>query len=174
MDANAYIEERVDRQLRWLSDNSKKNKQNYMRYRVCGIALGALVTVLAPYAGREGPYSKWLVPALLQVSGAGVTVLGSLLALNRHQENWLRYRLLKETLEREKLLYLTGSLEAYSGPEAFHEFVRRSESIMAEERIGWVNQAADRAQAGDKQAKLESDSASPAADSDNSSTHPMP
>ena len=141
-----YLKDRIEQQLRWLGSNSRKHKQAYMRYRISGILLGALVTVLAPYAGTEAAFSKW-VPPILQIAGAGVGIAGSLLALNQHQENWLRYRILKESLEREKWLYLTGSQDAYAngGADTFHEFVRRAETIMAEERNTWSTQVADRA-----------------------------
>jgi hypothetical protein len=141
MDPDTYLAERVDAQLQWLGANSRKSKQGFMRYRISGILLGALITVLAPYATSTHTWSKWL-PLVLQLAGAGVAVSGSLLALNQHQENWLRYRLLKENLEREKLMYLTGSQAPYAGggTEAFHEFVRRAEAIMAEERSAWAQQ----------------------------------
>lgn len=141
MDADTYLADRIDPQLHWLSNSSNTNKRAYMRYRISGILLGALITVLAPYAGTQTVFSRWVPPAL-QIAGAGVAILGSLLALNQHQENWLRYRLLKESLEREKMLYLTGSQQIYAsgGTEAFHEFVRRAEAIMGEERTTWSNQ----------------------------------
>ena len=141
MDANAYLSDRVDKQLDWLGKSSSRSKRSYMRYRICSILLGALITILAPYAGSRHPWSSW-IPLLLQLSGAGVAVSGSLLALNQHQENWLRYRQLKENLEREKLLYLTESQAEYAegGAEAFHEFVRRAEAIMSEERASWAQQ----------------------------------
>jgi hypothetical protein len=142
MDAETYLADRVDQQLRWLDDRIQNNKKGFMRYRIYGILLGALIAILAPYAKGDQPWSPW-VPLVLQLAGAGVAVSGSLLALNQHQENWLRYRLLKENLEREKLMYLTGSQDAYAvgGLDAFHEFVRRAEAIMAEERKGWAQQA---------------------------------
>jgi hypothetical protein len=141
MDAEAYLAERVDQQLQWLDTKIQKSKRGFMRYRIYGILLGALIAVLAPYAKGDQPWSPW-VPLALQLAGAGVAISGSLLALNQHQENWLRYRLLKENLEREKLMYLTGSEDSYAagGLEAFHEFVRRAEAIMAEERKGWAQQ----------------------------------
>lgn len=51
--------------------------------------------------------------------------------------------LLKKSLAREKWLYLTGSTDAYSGPEAFHRFVRVTEAITAEERASWSRQVSD-------------------------------
>lgn len=155
MDADTYLTDRIDQQLRWLSNSSKKNKQAYMRYRISGILLGALITVLAPYAGTQSAISRW-VPPILQIAGAGVAIVGSLLALNQHQENWLRYRLLKEALEREKLLYLTGSQETYAsgGADAFHEFVRRAEAIMAEERTAWSSQISEQGKSQQQAATL--------------------
>ncbi|MFN6340528.1 MAG: DUF4231 domain-containing protein [Cyanobacteriota bacterium] len=144
MDPDTYLSERVDGQLAWLGSQSRMNKSAFMRNRLISILLGALITILSPYAGQEGPMKTW-IPTALQLAGAGVAITGALLALHRHQENWLRYRTLKEALEREKMLYLTGSLPAYTGPEAFHQFVRRVEELMAEERVSWGRQASDQA-----------------------------
>ncbi|MEB3199214.1 MAG: DUF4231 domain-containing protein [Synechococcaceae cyanobacterium] len=143
MDAQTYLAERVDRQLVWLSQASRDNKDAYRRCRLLSIGLGALIAVLSPYAGRPGPLQPW-IPPLLQLCGAGVAIAGSLLVLNRHQENWLRYRSLKETLEREKMLFLTGSSEAYRQPDALQRFVRHAEAIMAEERDRWVQETNER------------------------------
>jgi hypothetical protein len=142
MDADTYLKERVEGQLAWLETKSQANKTAFMRYRLLGIFLGTLITILSPYAGREGRLRAWLPPAL-QVAGAGVALSGALLALNRHQENWLRYRGLKEALEKEKMLYLTGSTQAYASPGAFHAFVRNVEDLMTKERTTWVRQASE-------------------------------
>lgn len=142
MDADTYLSERVDDQLSWLGKRSRENKSAFMRYRLIGILLGALITILSPYAGREGRLKVWIPPAL-QMAGVGVALSGALLALNRHQENWLRYRGLKEALEREKMLFLTGSTSAYGGPEAFHAFVRTMEDLMTSERIAWARQTSE-------------------------------
>ena len=164
MDAGTYLVDRIDQQLSWLSNSSKKNKQGYMRYRISGILLGALITVLAPYAGTQSAYSRW-IPPILQIAGAGVAIAGSLLALNQHQENWLRYRLLKEALEREKMLYLTRSQDVYASDEseAFHTFVRRAEAIMAEERTAWSNQVSEQAKSHQQTVSPQPDTPTPMA-----------
>jgi hypothetical protein len=143
MDVGTYLSQRIDGQLDWLTKASQHNKLAFLRYRLLGIGLGSLITILSPYAGQPGPLKAWISP-LLQLSGAGVAISGSLLALHRHQENWLRYRHLKENLEREKMLFLTGSSEAYAEPDAFQCFVRIAEAIMAEERASWARQASDK------------------------------
>lgn len=152
IDADTYLNKRVDGQLAWLGQKSQANKRAFLRHRLISILLGALITILSPYAGQGGRWQAW-VPFVLQLAGAGVAVSGALLALYRHQENWVRYRSLKEALEREKILFLTASLPAYSGPEAFHRFVRTVEDLMAEERQNWGRLAADEV-AGEASANL--------------------
>jgi len=142
MDADTYLKERVEGQLAWLETKSQANKNAFMRYRILGIFLGALITILSPYAGREGSLKDWIPPAL-QMAGVGVALSGALLALNRHQENWLRYRGLKEALEKEKMLFLTGSTPAYASADAFHSFVRSVEDLMTTERTNWVRQISE-------------------------------
>jgi hypothetical protein len=140
MDVDTYLSERVDGQLAWLGTNSCVNKSAFMRNRMVSIVLGAVVTILSPYAGRDGLLKAWIPPAL-QLAGVGVALTGAFSALHRNQENWLRYRTLREALEREKLLYLTGSIPAYCGPDAFHRFVRNVEDLLASERTTWAHQS---------------------------------
>jgi hypothetical protein len=140
MEPDTYLSERVDKQLSWLGSKSRASKAAFMRYRLIGILLGALITILSPYAGRDDSVLKVWIPPALQMAGVGVALSGALLALNQHQENWLRYRSLKEVMEREKMLYLTGSTEAYDSPEGFHHFVRTMEDLMASERTSWSRQ----------------------------------
>jgi hypothetical protein len=43
-------------------------------------------------------------------------------------------------LEREKLLFLTRTTEAYASDQAFQNFVLQAEAIMQEERSQWTRQ----------------------------------
>jgi hypothetical protein len=163
MDSETYLSERLEPQLDWLSKASRTNKKAYLRYRMLGIVLGAGITILSPYSDKN---VKWngiaLVPLVLQLCGAGVALSGALLALNQHQENWLRYRSLKEALEREKWLYITGSSAPYSGSDSFRRFVCNAEAMMGEERSIWLNQSSDaEAKAESNEASLEEKNASP-------------
>ena len=65
---------------------------------------------------------------------------GSLLALNRHQENWLRYRGLAEALKREKYLFLTGTLPYDDPTTAFPRLVTACESLLSAENSHWSQQ----------------------------------
>lgn len=160
LDEEAYLHERVNPQLDWLSQASTRNKRRFVRSRLSSIVLGALITVLSPYAGRSGPLQSW-IPLILQLAGAGVAVSGSLLALNRHQENWVRYRSLDEALKREKMLFLTAAIPLYQGSDAFPHFVERAEAIMQEEQSNWFQLASSKE--GDAQRQQTEAKASPAA-----------
>ena len=141
MDAETYLAQRFEPQLAWLAKASRTNKSAYLRYRLFGIGLGAVITILSPYADKKYSWNGIpVVPLLLQLCGAGVALSGAMLALNQHQENWLRYRSLKEALEREKWLYCTGSSEAYSGSSSFQQFVCTAEQMMGDERSRWLRQ----------------------------------
>ncbi|MEB3361794.1 MAG: DUF4231 domain-containing protein [Synechococcaceae cyanobacterium] len=141
MDAETYLSQRLEPQLAWLGKASRTNKAAYLRYRLFGIGLGAVITILSPYANKSYSWNGIpVVPLLLQICGAGVALSGAMLALNQHQENWLRYRNLKEALEREKWLYSTGSSEAYSGSNGFQQFVCTAEQMMGDERSLWLRQ----------------------------------
>ena len=144
MDSETYLSERLEPQLAWLSKASRSNKSAYLRYRLLGIMLGAGITILSPYSDKQINWNGIaLVPLVLQICGAGVALSGAMLALNQHHESWLRYRSLKEALEREKWLYITGSSAAYSGSDSFRRFVSNAEAMMGEERSVWLNQASD-------------------------------
>jgi len=143
LDEEAYLRERVNPQLDWSSRASRRNKGGFVRSRLISILLGALITVLSPYAGQTDGLRRW-IPLTLQLAGAGVAVSGSLLALNRNQENWVRYRSLEEALKREKMLFLTGSTELYSDSDAFSRFVERAEAIMQQEQSSWFQLASNK------------------------------
>jgi hypothetical protein len=134
MDQESYLSKRVDDQLSWLSKTSKASKRGFMRLRIFEILLGTAITVFSPYAGQFG----W-GPLAIAMAGGGIALSGSLLALNRNQENWVRYRSLNEALKREKFLFLTRATPAYQNDQqAFASFVIAVESLMSEERSGWA------------------------------------
>ncbi|MEB3330971.1 MAG: DUF4231 domain-containing protein [Synechococcaceae cyanobacterium] len=136
LDPAAYLSERIDAQLDWLSERCRRHKRAFRRWRLLQILLGSGITILSPFAAQH----VW-VPLLLAVAGAGVALSGALLALHRHHENWLRYRGLAESLKREKYLFLAAA-PPYEHPElAFRRFVVIAEDLMLEERLIWTRQS---------------------------------
>lgn len=137
LDQDTYLSSRVDEQLGWLERASKANKQGFMRLRIFEIVLGTGITIFSPYASAV----SW-GPLAIALAGGGIALSGSLLALNRNQENWVRYRGLDEALKREKYLYLTRTPPYQDEATAFHTFVTTMEALMLEERMGWAKQMA--------------------------------
>jgi len=128
-----YLSDRIDAQLEWLNRASQRNKHQFVRLRILEIGLGALIAVASPLMGNHA-WAKWMIP----LSGAGIALSGSMLALNRNQENWARYRTLIEQLKREKFLFLSGVAPYETGESAFPQFVRTVEDLMTQERTSWV------------------------------------
>jgi Protein of unknown function (DUF4231) len=134
-DADAYLKDRLNQQLTWLSTASRANKRTFLRLRILEILLGTGITIFSPFATRWG----W-GPLAIAFAGGGIAVSGSLLALNRHQENWLRYRGLAEALKREKYLFLTGTPPYEVPSTAFPRLVTACESLLSAENSHWSQQ----------------------------------
>jgi hypothetical protein len=143
LDQDKYLSSRVDEQLAWYSRTSRANKRGFLRLRIFEIALGTSITIFSPYAVKVGD----LGALAIAVAGGGIALSGSLLALNRNQENWVRNRSLSEALKREKYLFLTGTAPYDDKEKAFARFVTAAEALMADERAGWARQAAQPADA---------------------------
>ena len=145
-DAKCYLQTRVNPQISWLSASSGKYKKGYMRYRVIALALSSLTTILPSYMNYKDEANPQVailvgwIPFVVQLASASATLSLALLSLNRSQENWVRYRSSAEALEREKLLFLTRTTEAYASDQAFQNFVLQAEAIMQEERSQWTQQ----------------------------------
>lgn len=137
LDQDTYVAERVEGQLKWLSRASKVNKQAFLRLRMVEILLGTSITVFSPYAGKFA----WGAVAIA-MAGGGIAVASSVLALNRNQENWVRYRSLSEALKHEKYLYMTGTAPYADPDKGFGAFVSTVEALMLEEQSGWAKMAA--------------------------------
>lgn len=143
MASETYLKERVEQQLRWYSKKSQGNKSRYQWSRLLQISLGIVVGTGGVYA-ESIPYGTQLLSlcgALISLSAAWETVFD-------HQNNWIRYRRVKEELNREKLLYETSS-GPYRKPEAdnnpteaaFTLFVERVERLLSDEVEAWSQDA---------------------------------
>ncbi len=135
LDSEAYLHDRLDDQLIWLSRASRRSKAAFRRLRLLEILLGTGITIFSPYAVKM----PWGALAIA-LAGGGVAVSGSLLAMNRHQENWLRYRSLGEALKREKFLYLARAEPYANEPDAFPRLVINAESLLGQESSVWLSQ----------------------------------
>ena len=150
MGPQEYLQERVEQQLAWYGKKSAGNKSRYQILRLLQISLGILVSAGGVYADAI-PHGAWLLSGfgvLISLSAAWETVFD-------HQNNWVRYRRIKEELKREKILYATASgpyrreAAQIDGAEAsFTLFVERVEGLLSEEVEQWSSSAGQSAAAG--------------------------
>jgi len=141
--SESYLQDRVDDQLEWLSQQAARNKRWFLMLRLAQIILAGYVTVTASLASRY----PWM-PFSLTLAGTLITAIASWEGINGYQGLWVRYRQASEKLEREKNFYLTDSPPYRQAPfatdqdAAFATFVSRVESILGEELDQWSQAAA--------------------------------
>lgn len=98
MDAQRYLSERVDDQIKWYGNKSSRNKRAHHLLRIVEIVAAALIPSLTGYVDEKTGGVKLAVGLL----GVIVAVAAGLLALYKLQENWLQYRATYEALKHEK------------------------------------------------------------------------
>jgi len=141
--AENYLAKRVNEQLEWYGKKSRQNKARYQLLRLLQISLGIVV-------GAGGVYAESIPhgTVLLSICGALISLSAAWETVFDYQNNWVRYRRVKEELKREKLLYENSS-GPYRNPSAdndpaeatFTLFVERVERLLGDEVEGWTNEA---------------------------------
>ena len=131
MNEEEYISSRVDDQIGWYDQKSKKAQCWFKWLRGVEILSATAIPLIAGFA--KEPFPVTLVVAVL---GALIAVISSIVSLNQLQENWTEYRTTCESLKHEKFLFLTKS-EPYHEEEPYRLFVQRVESLISKENSEW-------------------------------------
>lgn len=137
LSAEEYLAQRVEGQLQWYENKSRRNKRAYQWLRVYEILAAAMIPFLTGYLNDQASYVKFTVGTL----GVSIAVISGILALYRLQENWLQYRTTCEALTREKYYFLTQAAP-YDTADRFPLFVQRVEAILSEENSKWAHSVA--------------------------------
>jgi hypothetical protein len=132
MDAQEYIQQRVDDQLNWFEKKSAWNQSRYKWLRTGTIAASVSIPVLS---GMIAQFS-WLT-YVVGALGAMVALIEGILSLNKYQDNWVHYRSTAEALKREKLLFQTRSGLYQKAQDPFHLLVSQVETILQSENQAW-------------------------------------
>lgn len=132
MNADEYLEQRLEDQIRWYDRKSVSAQRLFKRLRGAEIFCAAAIPVLAGFADTS-VFIRVLVASL----GALIVVLAGYLSLQQASEKWVEYRATAESLKHEKFLYLTGT-EPYTGDDAFHLLVERVEGLISQEHSAWT------------------------------------
>lgn len=141
LDPSQYLAQRVQGQLSWYDRKSVWNQRWFKRLRLIEIVAAAMIPFLT--AVPDVINMKYVIGAI----GVIITVVAGILALFQFQERWVEYRATRESLEKERFLFLTKT-EPYDGVDAFSAFVQRVEALLSKENTGWVQSSSKPAPAG--------------------------
>lgn len=131
MEAEFYIEERLQNQIDWYNAKSSYNQKWYNRLKFYEIISAALIPFLTGLVG------KWLdMLTLIAILGIFIAVCSAASSLFKFQENWIQYRCMAEYLMHEKFLFLTSSGQ-YQADNALQILVERVEGLIANQNTSW-------------------------------------
>lgn len=132
MNEAEYIEARVDDQIRWYSDRSRRAQRRFKWLRGFETAAAAAIPVIAGFGQDLHRYDL-----VLAVLGALIALSSALISLNQYQENWIEYRTTAESLKHEKFLFLARA-DPYRCDNAFSQLVTRVEALISKENSAWA------------------------------------
>jgi len=132
MTEQEYIEQRLDDQMNFFAQKSRKNKDNYIKIKVLVIILSACLPLATNYSDVPS------FPTIIGLIGVVIAILSGLDALFNYHESWVNYRKVREALKREKFLYLTKA-GPYQENATFQQFVVNIEAIISTENTEWFN-----------------------------------
>ena len=84
---DAYINERLDDQIKWYDKKSSSNQRRFKRCKWAEMGLGGIIAVLTP-AITACEFIKYIIAT----SSAGIVILVALHGLHNFHENWIEYR----------------------------------------------------------------------------------
>ncbi|WP_242731878.1 DUF4231 domain-containing protein [Bacillus altitudinis] len=129
-----YIQDRLEGQIEWYDKKSLHHQKNYRVMKIIIIILAPSIPILSVLTKLN---SIWITLSIA-LAGGIITMLEGFLSLGKHQENYIEYRRICETLKHEKYQYYTKT-GVYSEGDIFKLLVERTESIISQENINWAN-----------------------------------
>ncbi|MEO1050031.1 MAG: DUF4231 domain-containing protein [Bacteroidota bacterium] len=141
MDKDTYLKSRVDNQMAWFSKKSGWNQKRYKIIKTVEVSLAVIIPFLAGLSGSANSNNGlgWTSVAI-GILGVFIAIGEAIQSLYKFHENWIQYRMTKEVLQHEKMLFLTNTGAYNKKPEdSFKIFVERIENILAQETNRWKN-----------------------------------
>ena len=126
-----YLEKRYEEQIKWYNKKSSQNKRYYQWFQWIIIVISSALPVLV----AAMPARFELITISLSIILAITT---SALKIFKFQENWLNYRTVAETLEKEKHYYNIGAIEYAAAEDKKQLFVERVEALISRENSLWM------------------------------------
>lgn len=136
MDIQEYIRTRVDDQIGWFNKKSQQNQFYFKWLRIVEVILATVIPFLSGHITNDNNFE-----VVIGITGIAIAIITGVLAIYKFQENWVNYRIVCETLTREKFLFLTKTTP-YDKPDSDKVFVKNIESILSKENDWWANNIA--------------------------------
>jgi hypothetical protein len=132
MDQETYIKDRLEDQITWYGDKSKRNKKWFKALSIIEVIAATTIPFLAGYINDKTPALNVIIGLL----GVIIAIISGLISLNRFQELWIQYRTTCESLKHHKYLYISES-KPYHGEDAFQLLVENVEALVSKENTKW-------------------------------------
>jgi hypothetical protein len=132
MNADEYMNERLEDQINWYDKKSISNQKMYKRLRNTELTASTSITFIAGFI----PIYTFMV-VVVGLLGMIVAIIAGVLSLHNYHENWIEYRSICETLRHEKYMYLTKN-GVYAVDDPYAVLVERVESIISHENVNWA------------------------------------
>ena len=127
-----YIRERLDPEIAWYNGRSAASRRWFQGLRIIELILAASI----PFLVGGIDESSHVLKVAAGLAGVVVATISGLIGLTKHQEKWVQYRSVCESLLHHKWRYLTGA-EPYKGDNAFQELVNNVEALISQENTNW-------------------------------------
>ena len=132
MNEKDYLNNRLNNQIKWYSDKSRKNKKYYYTLTILQIISAACIPFLVSQISTDDNQLKILV----EMIGIIVVITSGIMSAFRFNELWTSYRTTAETLKHEKYLFLSNA-EPYQNEGNYPILVKRVESLISKEHSIW-------------------------------------
>jgi len=153
-----YLKNRVEDQRDWYDRKASENQKKYKKFKKWEFILAASIPVVISFSamgiventniltkmvlenGIQKSVSLLSLSGIFQIfaasAGIVLVVINKILELENYQKNWMEYRAMAESIEKERLLYATRT-EPYDETNAFPIFVEHIEGLLTKEVQKW-------------------------------------
>lgn len=133
---NCYINDRLLSQIAWYDNKSIIYQKRYKTLTILSSVLSAVIPILT--LTLDYPFAI-VFKFLIAIISAGVSIISSILAINKYKELWVQYRTNCEILKSVLHRYYTHTGEFFSNDdeENFKNLVVSCEKYLTKEFDAW-------------------------------------
>ena len=142
-----YIKERLDDQIAWYDRKSSLNQRKYKKLKRMEFIIAASIPVVISLSQmrivEDFHHLNTILQVLATFAGVILVVMNKFFELEGYYKFWKEYRTTCETLQYERIMYLTRT-EPYDEDDAFPLLVKNVETILSSEVQKWQSLSRDK------------------------------